>query len=547
MSLPDAVALPSKLPPVAAYSTFCEQQLRSLIQERTGIVLQDHQRDNLRQAVAEACETYQYRGCEEYLAALRDGPKASEITESLITSITVGETYFFRDSRQFALLRDKLLPELIESRRKSGEFELRIWSAGCAMGQEIYSIAMLLEDLLPKNEKWVLHLLGTDINPVHLAQAIRGRFRQWSFRVTPEDVKASYFSKIGPDEYEILPRIRKSAKFAYLNLAADAFPSILTETFALDLILCRNVFIYLAPDVTAAAMDRFAKCLLPGGALLLGPSDFVDWPKDALDLVQGVDVGHFRRRDWTQELEFPTLVSNTVRPNKVGDAPAVRRKTGKAARLNKVGGAPAARRTADNAPKPSAAPPPSSPRKTKTSHRVAPVVSSKSAAADQEIIDLLSAERWRDVLLAVERVQRDFGETASRLRMTATAQANLGQLPEALEACEASLALDSTEKHTWFLMGSVHVELGHLQEAEDALRRTLYLDRGFLEAHYNLGLLLMRSGNANSGLKSLRNALRLVERGDPEHEVHSGLGMTFRQLAEVLRNEIEIFEQVGAS
>jgi chemotaxis protein methyltransferase CheR len=102
-----------------------------------------------------------------------------------------GETYFFRDHGQFDLLRLRLLPELIERSRATGG--LRLWSAGCATGEEAYSLAMLVDMLLPQRDDRDIHIVGSDIDEAALARARRGRYRRWSFRLMPPDLLQRYF------------------------------------------------------------------------------------------------------------------------------------------------------------------------------------------------------------------------------------------------------------------------------------------------------------------------------------------------------------------
>lgn len=105
-------------------------------------------------------------------------------TEILASHLTVGETYFFREKKSFEILEQHILPELLRSRR-GAEQRLRIWSAGCCTGEEPYSVAMLLERLIPDPEAWHVTLLATDINPRFLRKAAEGVYSEWSFRETP--------------------------------------------------------------------------------------------------------------------------------------------------------------------------------------------------------------------------------------------------------------------------------------------------------------------------------------------------------------------------
>ena len=123
--------------------------------------------------------------------------------EAFIAELTIGETYFFRHRAQFDALERTILPDLIA--RRSQERRLRIWSAGCATGEEPYSLAILLDRMLPDREAWSVMILGTDINRASLEQAQRGTYRSWSFRGVDQATQRRYFTRSG-DERRIAPR-----------------------------------------------------------------------------------------------------------------------------------------------------------------------------------------------------------------------------------------------------------------------------------------------------------------------------------------------------
>src|SRR5207247_1807290 len=127
----------------------------------------------------------------------------SILWQELLQAVTIGETYFFRNQDQFNALRNEVLPQIIDKRRKSGVKQIRIWSAGCASGEEIYSVAILLRELLPDIANWSILLLGTDINAASLERARRGSYRTWSFRnETPDYLRPRWFRHDG-DNYQL--------------------------------------------------------------------------------------------------------------------------------------------------------------------------------------------------------------------------------------------------------------------------------------------------------------------------------------------------------
>lgn len=181
-----------------------------------------------------------------------------------------GETYFFRDHGQFDLLRLRLLPELIERRR--GTKTLRLWSAGCASGEEAYSLAMLVDMLLPERDGWEILILGSDIDQTALAKARRGHYGQWSFRMVPPALQQRYFRHKG-DEWALDERIRRMVTFRAVDLIGEPFPG--GELRDMDLILCRNVFIYFDADAVAAVADKLAAALSEDGYLMTAHTELI--------------------------------------------------------------------------------------------------------------------------------------------------------------------------------------------------------------------------------------------------------------------------------
>jgi chemotaxis protein methyltransferase CheR len=181
-----------------------------------------------------------------------------------------GETFFFRDHGQFDLLRLRILPELIERRRSAKT--LRLWSAGCASGEEAYSLAMLVDMLLPERGDWNIFILGSDIDETALVKARLGRYRQWSFRMVQPALIQRYFRQQG-DEWILDERIRRMVTFRAGDLIGDSIPA--DELGSMDLILCRNVFIYFDSDDVTAVAEKLAAALSEGGYLMTAHTELI--------------------------------------------------------------------------------------------------------------------------------------------------------------------------------------------------------------------------------------------------------------------------------
>jgi len=498
-------------------SALCEEALCRHIRGRTGIVIQDHQLENLRATAGEICDKFGYASCEEFLDFLQQCDQYVPELEWLISRITVGETYFFRDQAQMDYLRRNWLPEIINRKREKGEKTLRIWSAGCSSGQELYSIAILLHELLPDPKSWTLHLLGTDINTDGLSRAIRGEYGEWSFRATNEDIRRQHFIQKGHNQYKINPQFRSMVKFSFLNLADDSYPSIMTETHAMDLILCRNVFIYFDGSMTINVLKKFTNCLVPEGRLLLGASDMTPTSVDGLEFSEWGGMFYYRRAD--EKYPSQPLIKANKKPQAI-TLPAT-----------------------PSAPQPATITKEEKPLPVPAAPVAVPPAASEPESIDARIRKLLREERWNEAIGAIAQYMDIHGETPAMLQHRAKALSNRGESLQAIQLCQRSIDLDPLNHHTYLIMALSLLELNRLQEAEAALRKVIYLNREFIEAHFHLALLQLRLGKVKPGLKSLENALSAAERIDPERELHHAVGMTVGRFAEVVKNEILVYDR----
>lgn len=193
--------------------------------------------------------------------------------QAFVSQLVVGETSFFRYRPQFEALRKQILPALIDERRREGRLELRFWSAGCASGEEPYSVAMLVAELVPDWRDWDVRIFGTDINPYALRKAKLARFGDWSFRGVDDGTIARYFRTVGARTRFLSDPCRDFVTFFRHNLATDPVPDRQHGLAELDVILCRNVTIYFDEVLTRLLADGFRSALAPGGWLLVGHSE----------------------------------------------------------------------------------------------------------------------------------------------------------------------------------------------------------------------------------------------------------------------------------
>jgi len=227
---------------------------------------------DLRRGIHSAAPEFGYTDEAACVQWLLSTPLTRHQIEILAGNLTVGETYFFREKRAFEVLAERILPELVQARR-GGEQHLRFWSAACCTGEEAYSLAITLRRAIPDLKDWQVTILATDVNSRFLQKAATGVFGEWSFRDAPAWLKEQYFHRVEGNRYAILPEIRRMVQFEHLNLAEDTYPSLLTDTNAMDVIFCRNVLMYFAPAQAQRVVAQLHRCLVDGGWLALSATE----------------------------------------------------------------------------------------------------------------------------------------------------------------------------------------------------------------------------------------------------------------------------------
>lgn len=247
-------------------------QMSEFVASRMGLHFPRERWRDLEHHTNAAAKEFGFADAESFLQWLLSSTLTREQIETLASHLTIAETYFWREPQVFEALRDQILPELIRSREK-GDKRLRIWSAGCATGEEPYSIAIVLRQILPALEDWHITLLATDINPRILRRAAAGVYGAWSFRNAPPGFKERYFSRKDDGKFEIRPEIRRMVAFGYLNLAEDIYPSPMNNTNTMDLIFCRNVLMYFGPERARQVGQNLYHSLVPGGWLMVSATE----------------------------------------------------------------------------------------------------------------------------------------------------------------------------------------------------------------------------------------------------------------------------------
>ncbi len=264
------------------------------VAEKMGLNFSGTRLKDLESALIKAAKDLEFETVEDCIDWVLKAPQSRDKTEVLATYLTVGETYFFREKRHFEVLEQIILPEIVHSAQRKRKC-LRLWSAGCATGEEAYSIAITLHRMRYLLKGWDVSILATDINLVALQKAIKGVYSNWSFRNEPTWLKKNYFKVTDDGKYEVIPEIRKMVTFGYLNLAEDLYPSILNGTNTLDVIFCRNVLMYFSPERIHETLERFHTCLVEEGLIIVSACETPNLSLSNFSAVNYPDAIFYRK------------------------------------------------------------------------------------------------------------------------------------------------------------------------------------------------------------------------------------------------------------
>lgn len=235
------------------------ERLKHAIEAMGGLLCRGYKERCLRRRIAVRMRARGVHRYAEYEALLRRDPTEYQ---RLLDTVTINVSKFYRNIEVWRALEEKVLPTLFAL----DDREVRIWSAGCAGGEEPYTIAMLLQEyaerkgLLPRLDRF--RILATDIDRDSLASAARGEYAEFAFTEAPAAMRERWFE--GAQRTQLRAEIRRRVRFEVLDLMRDRFPQ------AQHLILCRNVIIYFERDVQEQLFVRFNEALAPGGFLMLG-------------------------------------------------------------------------------------------------------------------------------------------------------------------------------------------------------------------------------------------------------------------------------------
>ncbi len=422
---------------------------------------------------------------DDYLSELERGSLSGEI-DVLAQELTVTETYFFRNREQFDALADAVFPHCMKRDRQPRA--LNILSAGCASGEEAYSIAITAREAIA-DKSWKVNINAIDLNPVALEKARCGRYSSWSIRGMRPDIQQAWFREEGRDLL-LNEEIRESVSFTLANLAADDPVLWRPETY--DVIFCRNVLMYFEPEQIQKTVSRMARALLPGGFLFLGHAETLRGLSDQFHLCHTHETFYYQAKGGIdlQPVSAATKVSRALpevaSPFSISDS-----------WFDQIGQA---------------------------SERIKALTANQASIGDAllpaakqdtaQVLNLLRKERFVEALDCVKSLAGLSHADRDLLLLEAMLLTQNGDIAAAKEVCVNLLRADELNPAAHYILALCSESNGSQADAIEHYRVAIHLDPSFAMPHLHLGLLARRLSDQELARRELGQALVLLRLED---------------------------------
>ncbi|HEY9850084.1 MAG TPA: CheR family methyltransferase [Leptolyngbyaceae cyanobacterium] len=532
-----------------------------LISARTGLQIREQDKGSLANKIWMRLKLLRLSRAEDYYQVLAGNiaeghsweQKREKEWRELTHLLTTGESYFFRDKGQINLLSNRILPEIIEAKNQQAKTQnnqkrsLRIWSAGCSTGEEPYSLAIVLREILPDWEDWDILILGTDINQKSIEKAKEGIYSSWSFRLVENQLQMRYFYP-RQTEWQIDDQIRKMVTFSYGNLVKDDYPNDRSIVSNMDLIICRNVFVYFDYKAIALVLKKFYNTLVPGGYLLTGHTELYNQELSCFQVMVFPESVIYKRNSEIKQLKTATTPTNYSE-----DLPFAQQKSGlnskqiesKESDLLNIYIPPNSRSYSSlKSPRSSNKKLEKSPDSFselpiyQTNYSVLPLANqeekivSKFAKANLQGKSLPTSSNHsvphHDILMHAEKLfhKKDYTEAIKQAEqlitlhprsfgayyLLAEAYANLGDYNKATYYCQQAIELDSLSVLPYYLLAHIAEEKGELEKAKVFLKRIIYLAPSSISAYLDLAFIYKKEENTARAIKMLATAVELLKK-----------------------------------
>ncbi|MBT3394099.1 MAG: hypothetical protein HN411_03185 [Waddliaceae bacterium] len=489
-----------------------QQKIGDFVTERTGLYFRDYQLKGLEETVIRRAEALRLPSIKEYYRHITTSQKHEDELRNLLNLLTINHTYFFRNEPHFKALKEEILPKLIakkiKHRDKSSKTKpiLRIWSAGCSTGEEPYSIAIVIKEILKDREDLDVKILATDASTEALKKARQGIYSENHMKLIDKDLREKYFTKVKGDSrhviYKISDEIKDMVEYSYLNLMEEGFPK------DLDIIFCRNVVIYFELETTVEVMNKFNDSLTKEGYMISGHSESPQFVTERFVMEECAEAIVYRKAEYAAA-------------HAIKKAPPKKKE-------------------------------PIQPIKQKVSSIIydiakAEVDARKDKKASPEDIEKLLVKakiasynkKYGEAFYFIERVYELDKENIDARYLEAEIYANRRKYDVAKDKLQKLLAVDALFVPAYYLLGCIFVEEGGTSLAKKNMKKALFLDDRFSLANFGLATIYKQEGHIKNAMREFRNTIKTIINETPETVIAYGNGFNVATMLSTCRNNIE--------
>lgn len=490
-------------------------QFLALIEKRLGFECAEWQKQKLPHVLRERARRALRSGDQQdYLNWLATLDSSHSEFMAIAGDLTVGETYFFREPKAFEALTQHVLGELLAKEHKH---PLRFLSAGCASGEEPYTLALLLRKALGESAAERVQIVGVDISTAALQKAENAVYSAWSLRATPHDVRRECFSPKGQD-FLLRASIRSMVRFYTKNLLAPEHS--FRDIGRFHVIFCRNVTIYFSPQAIVQTIGLLTHLLHPGGYLFLGHSESLRDVSDRFELINHGEAFYYRRLPHHKSKPPP---SSHIQPAN-DEFSWFSNIEESARRIDAV--------TSPQIPASFAQSPP-------------PLTRPRQSGSFQSAFELIRAERFADAIALLQSSRKSGpSDDPDQELLLAVACSNQGQFSAAEEICTRLLRnlRGTLAAEAFYILGLCYEHTGDPSMAMHHYQLATAEDPSFAMPHLHMGLLYKKTGKPRQARSAFERAAALVSGEKSERIVLFGGGFQKNALLSLCKNEISIIE-----
>ncbi|MBI5418026.1 tetratricopeptide repeat protein [Candidatus Poribacteria bacterium] len=482
---------------------------QKLLIEESGIYFDKDRNKTLSTVLCDRIQNLKLESYYDYYVFLKSSYEGKQELKKLLDLITIGETYFFRNTPQFDALMKFVLPEIIKNKNNSIHKSIRIWSAGSSKGDEAYSIAIAIMETLHDYENWDISILGTDINRDVLNEAREAIYIEKDIEHLPKEYLIKYFNKIN-GRYLLNDNVKKLVTFEYHNLAKDMF--IMNKMINLDIIFCRNVTIYFNLETTKKIIDNFYNCLSKNGYLFIGHSETLWKLTNKFEIIEFAQTFVYKKahqiiaeKNKSSFAYIPEINLKDIIPSK-----------NKCEKIN----------------------PAEKPKNSQTDE----IVNCESLC--KKATRFFLEKKYENALTLFNNIIEKDKNYVQAYYGKATILANQAKYDEAIIVLKKAIELDNLYLDAYYLLGVLLYKIGNFKEAEQYFKKVIYIDPEIALAYFNLGNLYLQEREIGKAIKQFNNAIRLLNISERNKPLKFGEDFNIDLLLNSCKNKLAEIDSV---